>query len=198
MCGNVRGPADQEAVLHDRQGDPEDVDFLEGVGAHQVRADLAGDRDHRHAVQERIGDAGDEVGRARARRRDADAGPAGDPPVSVGGERRALLVADQDVGQVRSDQRIVDRHDRAAGIAEDVLHALALERFHDQSRAADGLRLGRWRGLGGDAAHGYAACECGWQAAFVSGLVCSQAMWVRRRAPTFSIGWARSASYIAW
>ena len=29
------GLADHVAVLHDRQGDAEDVDFLEGVGAHQ-------------------------------------------------------------------------------------------------------------------------------------------------------------------
>ena len=136
---NVRGAPDDEAVLHDRQRDPEDVDFLEGVGAHQRRADLAGDRDHRHAVEEGVGDAGDEVGRARPGGREADAGLAGDPAIGVGGERRGLLVADQDVVQARTGQRVVDRHDRAARIAEDVLDALALQRLDDQPRAGDRL-----------------------------------------------------------
>ena len=34
------GRIHQEAVLHDRQGDAEDVHFLEGVGAHRVRLRL--------------------------------------------------------------------------------------------------------------------------------------------------------------
>src|SRR5690349_22948656 len=43
---------------------------------------------------------------------------------------RSLLVADQDVTHpLLREDRVIDRQHRAAGIAEDVLHALIGERF---------------------------------------------------------------------
>ena len=43
---------------------------------HALEVALAGERDERRAVQERVGDAGDEVRGARAERAEADAGAA--------------------------------------------------------------------------------------------------------------------------
>jgi len=46
------------------QGDAGDVDLLEGVGAEDLAADLAGDRHNGNAIEHGGGDAGDEVGGA--------------------------------------------------------------------------------------------------------------------------------------
>ena len=55
---------------------------------------------------------------------------------------RAAFLAHQDVAQrVLLEQRVVDRQDRAAGIAEYDFDALIDERFDDDIRSAD--RLGR-------------------------------------------------------
>ena len=49
--------ADQVVVLGHRQRDAVDVDLLEGVLADQRGRDVAGDRDHRHRIEERGPDA---------------------------------------------------------------------------------------------------------------------------------------------
>ena len=56
---------------------PRDADcigFLKGIGADQVRRDLAGDDDHRDRIHQRVCDAGDGIGRAGARGDEHDAG----------------------------------------------------------------------------------------------------------------------------
>ena len=69
---------------------------------------------------------GDEVRRARARCAHAHADPAGDPGVAVGGVRAALLVADEDVAQLRVvAEDVVERQDHAARIAEEDVDPLA-------------------------------------------------------------------------
>ena len=124
----VVGIADQVVVLRHRQGDAVDVDLLERVLADQGAGHVAGDRDHRHRVQQRGPDAGDEVGRARPRCAHADADPTGDPGIAVGGVGAALLVADQDVAQLRVvAEDVVERQDHAARIAEEDIDALAQE-----------------------------------------------------------------------
>ena len=142
----VVGRADQEAVLDDRHEDAEHVHLLEGVGAQRAARHLSGDGHDRHRVEMRVGDAGEQVGGPGSRRGHADADPAGGAGVAVGGQGRALLVAHQDVPQARAEQRVVDRHDGAAGVAEDDVDALVLERFDEQAGAAP-RRLGRRRGV---------------------------------------------------
>ena len=57
-----------------------------------------------------------------------DADLAGGAGIALGGVHRRLLVAHQDVADgVLLEQRVVDRQYRAAGIAEDDLHALILQ-----------------------------------------------------------------------
>ena len=71
-------------------------------------------------VEQRGADAGDEVRRARARRAHADADLAGHPGVAVGGVGAALLVADEDVAELRVvAEDVVKRQDHAARIAEE-------------------------------------------------------------------------------
>ena len=106
-----------------------------------IRADghVAGDRDHRDRVEQGGTDAGDEVRRARTARAEADADPAGHPRVPVGRMGAALLVADEDVAQLRVvAQDVVQRQDHAAGIAEEHVHALAEERLADDVGADPG------------------------------------------------------------
>src|SRR5439155_23463018 len=69
-----------------------------------------------------------------------------DPPgragIAFGGMDRAALLAHQDVAQrILLEQRIVNRQDRAAGIAEYDIDALIDERLDDDISSTD--RLGR-------------------------------------------------------
>ncbi len=189
--------ADQPRMLDDRQGDAEDIDFLEAIRAHQVRTDLAGDADQRDGIHIGIGNAGDQVGGAGARRGHADTDAAGGTCIGIGGKGGALFVTDEDVLQAGSGERIVDRHDGAARIAEQGFDPQRLQRGDDQLRAGgliahqgsrNSAEIFRKRG-GGDAylhhrrVVGYASTFC---------LFCSQLMRPRRSLPTTSIWCSRS------
>ena len=79
---------------------------------------------------QRVGQAGDRVGRAGAGRHQHAADLAGRARIAFRGMHRALLVAHQDVPDlVLREQRVVDRQHRAARIAEQVLDALIGERL---------------------------------------------------------------------
>ena len=56
--------------------------------------------------------------------------------VAVGHVRRALLVPDEDVADRVVEHRVVRRQNRAAGIAEDVRHALANQRCPERLRTS--------------------------------------------------------------
>ena len=149
------GVGDQHVVLGDRHRDAGDVGFLEGIGADQRAGLLPGDRDHRDRVHVRVGDRGDEVRRARTRRRHADADLAGGLRVPGGRVPRALLVADEHVPHPRGvQQRVVGGKDRAAGNAEHDLAADLLQRADERLGAGHrhGVepRCGQVRGPVGD------------------------------------------------
>ena len=120
----------QIVVLGAGPGDADRVALLEGVVADQMRRHLPGDDDDRDRVAERIGQAGDGIGGAGARRDQHAADLAGRARIAFGGVDRALLVAHQDVlDHLLLEDRVIDRQHRAARIAEDVLHALIGERL---------------------------------------------------------------------
>ena len=99
-------------------------------------AHLAGDDDEGDGIHQRVGQAGDRVGGAGTRRHQHDAGLAGRAGIAFRRMDRALLVADQNVDEfVVLEERIVDRQNRAAGIAENVPDALILERPDHDLRA---------------------------------------------------------------
>ena len=101
ISGMRLDPLDALVPLRDRLEHPHDVDELVRLLVELVEPGLAGDRDHRRAVEERVGDAGDEVRRAGPEGRHRDRGAAGQPAVDVGHERGALLVAGGDVADRR-------------------------------------------------------------------------------------------------
>ena len=132
---DLRDRANDEIVLGDRERDSGNVDLLKRVGADDRLGDLPGQRNHRHRIEHRRGDPGDEVGRPWTRSRQADADLAGGSGVSVGRMRRALLVSHQDVVQIELWQDVVERDHGAPGISEDDLDTFSLQRLTQHSRA---------------------------------------------------------------
>jgi hypothetical protein len=135
-AGEVVHVLHQPIVLRAGAGDADRVAFLESVVADQVRRHLAGDADDRDGIHHRVGERRHHVGRPGTGRDQRHAGLAGRARIPLGGVAGALLVADQDVLHlVLLEKLVVDRQHGAAGIAEDVLHALVGERPQDHFRA---------------------------------------------------------------
>jgi hypothetical protein len=130
---------DERVVLGDGERDAGDVGLLERVGAEELRGDLAGDEHRGDRVHHRGGDAGREVRRPRARRRDRDADLAARPRVAVGHVGRPLLVPDEDVPDRVIQHGVVGGQDRASGIPEDRLDAFPQQAFPDDLGASEHL-----------------------------------------------------------
>ena len=136
-AGDVFGVGDHDVVLGDRHRDPGDVDFLKRVRAEDFAADLTGDADDRGRIQHGRGDARDHVRGAGAGGGHGNADAAAGAGVTVRHVRRTLLVAHKDVVQLRFAKRIVDRKNRAAGIAENFPDAQARQRFAKDFRTGE-------------------------------------------------------------
>src|SRR5438874_12158697 len=107
-----------------------------------MRRHLPGQADDRDRIHQRVGEAGYRVGGTRAARHQHHPDPPGRSGIAFGGMDRAPLLTHQDVAQrILLEQRIVDREDRAAGIAEYDIDALIDERLDDDISSTD--RLGR-------------------------------------------------------
>ncbi len=157
---HVLGARHQVMVLGDGPAHLDDGRFLEGVGADDGGADLAGDGDERDGIHLGVGEAGDEVGGAGSAGGHAHADLAGAAGVALGREAAALLVPRQDGAQPRLNVRqgLVDRHAGAAGIGEDDLDPVIQQALNQdrRSRKRCRVRLGHcrktssllgWRGL---------------------------------------------------
>ena len=124
--GQLVGVPDEVVVLRHRQRDAVDVDLLERVLADQGRRHVAGDRDHRHRIEHGRPDARDEVRGTGPGRAHTDPDRARHPGVAVGGVGPALLVAHEDVAQLRVvPQHVVQGQDHATGVAEEDIDSLA-------------------------------------------------------------------------
>jgi hypothetical protein len=128
------GVHDHGCVLRDRQRDADDIGLLECVLSEQRARHVARDGDHRHRVHHRRRQPGDEVDRARAGGGHRHAHAAGRAAEPIRRVCATLFVPHEDVPQRELSQDVVDRQDRAAGIAEDRRHALANERLAHGSR----------------------------------------------------------------
>ena len=115
-----------KVVLCDRHGDARNIDLLKGVLADERHTDVAGDGDHGDRVHIRGCNASDQVGRARARGRQAHADLAGRTGIAVCRVRSALLVGGQYVTDAVAIliKRIVNIEDSAARIAENRVDTL--------------------------------------------------------------------------
>ena len=134
--GQLGHVLDQVVVLRDRQRDAGHVGLLEGIRADEGGSDLAGDRDDRDRVHHGVGQPGDQVRRARARRWPCTRRPGPSPRIAVGREGRVLLVPHEDVVHRIVEQGVIGGHDRAAGIAEDHVDALPHQTFPDDLGAS--------------------------------------------------------------
>ena len=113
------GVHDQIIMLGAVARDAHRVAFLKGVGADQRRRHLTRQHDHRDRIEQRVGDAGDGIGRARPRCDEHDAGLAGRARIALCRMGRGLFVANEDMldrGMI--EEGVVDRKHRAARIAE--------------------------------------------------------------------------------
>ena len=120
--------------LRHRPQHVDDVDVLVRLLVHALEVGLAGQHDHRRAVQERVGDTGHEVRRARAERAQADAGGAGQTAVHVGHVRTSLLVAHGHELDRRPRERLVEIQRLLARDAEHAADAFGLEALDEQIR----------------------------------------------------------------
>lgn len=80
-----------------QDGDADGIGLLKAVGADQEGRDPPGQHDQRDRIQQRIGQAGDRIGRARTRGDQNDAGLAGRTGIALGHVDGALFVADQNM-----------------------------------------------------------------------------------------------------
>ena len=88
-----------------------------------MRRNLPGDDNHRDGVHQCIGDAGDRIGRARARGDEDDTRLAGRAGIAFGGMGGGLFMADEDVADaLLLEQSVINRQHSAAGIAKNDLN----------------------------------------------------------------------------
>ena len=130
--GDRRGADDLARHLGQRLHGGDHVDDLETRLTRGHDRLLAGDHDHRHGAEVRIGRAGREVQRARPQRRDADAGPPGQPAICRGHEGCRLFVAGQYQFDARRAQRFHHIQVLLAGNAEDPVNPFVLQCRHQQ------------------------------------------------------------------
>lgn len=106
--------------------------LLERIGTDHSSRDLAGDGNEGHAVEQRVGEAADEIGGARTGGRNAYTRKARGSSVALGGEDAALLMTRKDVtDDVGAREGLMDLHGRAAGIGEDIGDTLPLKGFYE-------------------------------------------------------------------
>ncbi|MNH22992.1 hypothetical protein D3C79_828700 [compost metagenome] len=107
------------------------VDDLEAALLGLLDRLLTGDHHHRHAAQIGVRTGGDQVGRARAEGRQADASLAGQAAVGGGHEARRLLVA----GEHQLDLRLAQGFEQVevflTGNAEYILDTFVFQALHN-------------------------------------------------------------------
>ena len=112
--------------------DADRVAFLESVGTDQRGRHLPGQADQRDRIHQRVLQRRHRIGGARPRGHQHDAGLTRRARIALGGMSRPLLVADENVlHRVLLEKLVINRQDRAAGIAEQMLDAIVLERLDD-------------------------------------------------------------------
>ena len=132
-AGDIARMHDEIAVLHDRQGDAEDIGFLEGATADGGGGNLTGDGDHGNGVHKGISDSRDQVGRSWTGGGHDDADFAGGASIAFGHEGAALFVARENGADLfRSGKGLVKHHAGPAGVGKNGVDAGVLESLHEQ------------------------------------------------------------------
>ena len=135
--GQILYMAHRVVVLGDGHGDALDISLLKGILAQHGRAHIARKRHHGHTVHIGGGNARYQIGSARAAGGQHHTGFAGGAGVSVGRMAGALLVGRHHMvdAMLVAVQFIIQIQHRAAGIAEQCVHALLCQHLHKYLRA---------------------------------------------------------------
>ena len=137
---DVLGTGDEEGVLDEGHRGPNDVGLLEGVRPDSAASDLPGDGQHGNGVHVGVTDGCDEVGGSGAGGGNAHPGAASDHGVSLGGMTSTLLVAHQDVTDLRrGEQGVIEGQDGAARHPEDVSDTKLFQCAHQSLGACHDL-----------------------------------------------------------
>jgi hypothetical protein len=135
-----------EGRLGDRCEQGMVVDPHLDAAADLAGVEIAGDRDHRRAVEIGAADAGREIGGAGPKRRDAQARPASHAPGHVGGKPgRALMGREHEVDPALA-HRLHQRQHIAARNAEAAVDARRLQDGDDQVGIVHGFHVPDWLG----------------------------------------------------
>ena len=129
--GNFVDGANQAAPLGQRESDAENICLLKRIGSDERAPDLPGDADQGNGIHLGISNAGDEIGRAGTAGGHSHADFPGNTRIAFGGEHGALLVAREDVAHAAAFEGVVQRHDRAAGVAKDQVYAFRPQALQD-------------------------------------------------------------------
>ena len=123
--GQVSRALHQIVMLGAGAGNADRIALLEGVRPDQVGWDLPGNDHQRNRIHQGIDNAGHRIGRAGARGDQHHAGLARRARIALSRMGCALFMTDQNMLQARLvEQRVIDRQDRAARIAEQGVYAL--------------------------------------------------------------------------
>ena len=125
---------DARREFGDRRKQPLGRDVLQLAAMRVRRRGAAGEHDHRLRADKSFGDAGDEIGRAGARRHQTNAGLAGELGVGERHVRGAVLVAhaiERDV--VGVIERVEDADHVTARQAEHDAHIFRAQRLNDRA-----------------------------------------------------------------
>ena len=132
QCLDDAPPLERQRCLGDRLEQRMVIDPHLNAPAELIGVEVAGDRDHRRAVEIGRADAGREVGRARSQGRDAKPGRAGHAAGHVGGEAGRAFVGRQHEFDPALAHRLHQRQHVAARDPEAASDAVGLQRCNDQ------------------------------------------------------------------
>ena len=136
----IRHILHHEIVLGTGARDAERVGFLERIAADELAGHLPGDGHDRNRIHQRIHQARDQVGRARAGRGAAHANFAGGARIAFGREAGVLFMAHQHVANVMVVHGVVERQRHASRVTEKAIHAFAHQAFQQHLRATHQIR----------------------------------------------------------
>ena len=131
----IGGIRHHEGVLGAGERHTEYIDLLKRIGTDGGAGDLTADGDQGHGIEQRLRQAGHQVGGSRARGGDADPHLAGSAGITHGGHGSPLLVTAELMGQSTVIQGVIDRHDGPARVTKHLGHTLFLESLYQKLRA---------------------------------------------------------------
>ena len=131
--------------LADRLCHTHEVNLLEGIGTQSTNSHLSGNHHYRRRVKHGIGHACQRIRGTRTTGHQGHTHLATDAGIALSGMDSTLLMTHQNVVETLLlasrivEQRIVGRHNAAAGVAENGLYPFCLQRPHQRFRSCNSV-----------------------------------------------------------